>query len=287
MKLSKILVPVDFSQQAAGAVQHAAALARHFGAELTLLHVNPILVPAVTAPLEFSGPIDTGWITELEVQARKKLETFHSAELGLLNVRRAVVTGDPAGRIVEFADREKPELIVMPTHGYGPFRRFLLGSITAKVLHDVACPVWTGAHIQESYGQNTFPSSWKWIGRVMCAIDPATAGPALMWARDIASEFGADLVVLHAVPDLEPKDPAATGAAQATRCVQCLMRNLSVAGEILIEEGDPAKVVQAAALRRNADLVVIGRSPHQGASGRLRTNAYSIVRDSPCPVVSV
>jgi len=287
MKLSKILVPVDFSRQGAGAVQHAAALARHFGAELTLLHVNPILIPAVTSPLEFSGPIDTGWITELEAQARKKLDTFHSTELGLINVRRAVVTGDPAERIVEFADREKPDLIVMPTHGYGPFRRFLLGSITAKVLHDVTCPVWTGAHIQESHGQNPHPAPGSWTGRGMCAIDPRTAGPALTWARDVASEFGADLVVVHAVPELEPKDSSAIGAAQATRCVQCLMRNLSVAGEILIEEGDPAKVVRAAALRRNADLVVIGRSRQEGVSGRLRTNAYSIVRDSPCPVVSV
>jgi nucleotide-binding universal stress UspA family protein len=244
-------------------------------------------VPALTSPREFSGPIDTGWITALESQARRELDTFHSEELDLIHVRRAVVTGDPAERIVEFAHREKPDLIVMPTHGYGLFRRFLLGSVTAKVLHDVDCPVWTGAHIPESYGQKTFPTSWKWIGRVLCAIDPRTGAPALMWARDIAAEFGAELVVVHAVSEAEPKDPAVVGAAQATRCVQCLMRNLSVAGEILIEEGDPAKVVRAAATRRNADLVVIGRSPREGVSGRLRTNAYLIVRDSPCPVVSV
>jgi len=55
----------------------------------------------------------------------------------------------------------------------------------------------------------------------------------------------------------------------------------------LIEEGDPAQVVRAAAIRRNADVVVIGRSPREGVLGRLRPNAYSIVRDAPCPVVSV
>ena len=37
----------------------------------------------------------------------------------------------------------------MPTHGYGPFRRFILGSNTAKVLHDADCPVWTGVHVEE------------------------------------------------------------------------------------------------------------------------------------------
>ncbi len=42
MKLKKILLPVDFSEQGDGAAQQAAALARHFGAGLVLLHVNPI-----------------------------------------------------------------------------------------------------------------------------------------------------------------------------------------------------------------------------------------------------
>lgn len=287
MKLAKILVPVDFSAQGCGAVQHGAALARHFGAELMLLHVNPILVPSLTSPLDFSGPIDTGWITALEAQQRKELDTFHLEELAGIDVRRTVVTGDPARSIVDFAHREKPDLIVMPTHGYGPFRRFLLGSVAAKVLHDVACPVWTGAHIQESTRQRSLRSSWKWIGRVMCAIDFKAPELALTWARDAATEFGAELVVVHAVREFEPKDAAAIGADQAVQHIQCLMRKLSVAGEILIEEGDPAHVVRAAATRRNADLVVIGRSPHEGVSGRLRPNAYSIVRDSPCPVVSV
>ncbi len=247
------------------------------GAGLVLLHVNPILLPALTAPGDFSGTIgtiDSGWITALETQGHKELDTYRQADLSGLDVRKIVATGDPAAKIVEFAHREKPDLVVMPTHGYGPFRRFLLGSVTAKVLHDVEAPVWTGAHLQK-----TSPE-WKRIGRVICAIDLKTPDAALMWAHGFASEFGAELIVVHAVPELE-------SAAQAREHIQCLQRKLSVAGEILIEEGNPAQVVQAAAIRRNADLVVIGRSPREGALGRLRPNAYSIVRDAPCPVVSV
>jgi nucleotide-binding universal stress UspA family protein len=102
-----------------------------------------------------------------------------------------------------------------------------------------------------------------------------------VWARDFASEFKSELIIVHAVH--EPQ----VSAAEAHEYIQCLQRKLSVPGEILIEEGNPAQVVQAAANRRNADLVVIGRSPREGVSGRLRTNAYPIVRDAPCPVVSV
>ena len=245
------------------------------------MHVNPILIPALSVPGDFSGAIDTGWITALEAQGRKGLDTFHQADLTGIEVRKIVVTGDPAASIVEVAHIERPDLIVMPTHGYGPFRTFLLGSVTAKVLHDVEAPVWTGAHLQK------VSSSWSRIGKVMCAIEPQKAEPALVWARDFAAEFGAELIVVHAVHEMEPQDPAVMSAAQAREYIQCLQRKLCVVGEILIEEGDPARVVRAAATRRNADLVVIGRSPREGVLGRLRPNAYSIVREAPCPVISI
>jgi nucleotide-binding universal stress UspA family protein len=282
MKLTKILLPVDFSEQGDGAAQQAAALARHFHAGLILLHVNPIQVAALMLPDAFSGPIDTGWITALEAQGRRELDTYHQSDLAGIDVKKIVVTGDPAACVVDFAHREKPDLIVMPTHGYGPFRRFLLGSVAAKVLHDVDAPVWTGAHLQKSS-----QPMWKRIGKVICAIDLRMAEPVLLWAHDFASEFKAELLIVHAVEEKQPEDSPAISAAQAGEYIQCLQRKLSIAGEVLIEEGNPAQVVQAAANRRNADLVVIGRSPREGVSGRLRTNAYSIVRDAPCPVVSV
>jgi hypothetical protein len=67
-----------------------------------------------------------------------------------MEAKRVVLEGDPARQIVDYAHEEKVDLIVMPTHGYGPFRQFILGSITAKVLHDADCPVWTGVHLEEA-----------------------------------------------------------------------------------------------------------------------------------------
>ena len=61
-----------------------------------------------------------------------------------------VETGDPATAINEYAEAHKVSLIIMPTHGYGTFRRLLLGSVTAKVLHDAKIPVWTAAHAPEA-----------------------------------------------------------------------------------------------------------------------------------------
>jgi nucleotide-binding universal stress UspA family protein len=283
MELTRILLPVDFSEQGDGAAQQAGELARHFDAELILLHVNPIMVPALTPSGEFSGPIDTGWITALEAQARRDLDRYHQADLTGARVVKIALTGDPAGSIVEFAHRGKTDLIVMPTHGYGPFRKLLLGSVVAKVLHDADVPVWTGAHLQRSSR-----SMWRRINRVLCAIDLRSAEAPLLWAHDFASEFKAEIVIVHAVDELEePTDLAASSASQAREQIRCLQGKLSMAGEVLIEKGDAVQVVVAAANRRNADLIVIGRSSRDTALGRLRPNAYSIIRNAPSPVVSV
>src|SRR5579862_2684132 len=146
LELSKILLPVDFSEHGKDAARCAGALARRFGAQLIPLHVQQIYAPDIR---DTHGPIDTGWIATLENRLQHELDSYQELEWSGLNVKGTVITGDPACQIAEYAKRGKVNLIVMPTHGYGRFRRFLLGSVTAKVLHDVSCPVWTGVHLRD------------------------------------------------------------------------------------------------------------------------------------------
>ena len=110
-------------------------------------------------------------------------------ELRNLNVKRVLLYGDPAHEIVKYADSEKADLIVLPTHGYGPFRRFLLGSVTAKVLHDAQCPVWTGVHTEETARLDSVS-----FGRILCALDPWNSDDnALSWAWQFGCEIGAQV----------------------------------------------------------------------------------------------
>ena len=64
-------------------------------------------------------------------------------------------------------------------------------------------------------------------------------------------------------------------------------RQVNIPAHICVGGGDPAAVVHAAAEEHAADLVVIGRGAVADGAGRLRTHSYSIIRQSPCPVVSV
>ena len=285
--LAKILLPVDFSERSLGAARYAKMLADHFRSELTLLHV---LTPPhyEFGALEIGGSMLTELYTNRAAQVEKELETFLAGELAGTESQRVVLEGDPARQIVEYAHENQAGLIVMPTHGYGPFRQFILGSITAKVLHDADCPVWTGVHLEEAAQVQPVP-----LNEIVCAID---LGPqsckALEWAAAMQKEFGARMTVVHAmaasasggqVDERWRRDMELSVRDDLAR----LRQSSGAEAELVIEPGDPPKVVCELAERRHAGLLVIGRGSAAGVFGRLRTNAYAIIRQSPCPVVSV
>ncbi len=76
-----------------------------------------------------------------------------------------LLRSDPAHDIVKMARDRNVDLIMMLTHGYGASYLFLLGSVTAKVLHETDCPVWTGAHLEEP------PAGDFSIRRVLCSVE--------------------------------------------------------------------------------------------------------------------
>lgn len=288
MPLSQILVPVDFSERSTGAARYAEAIMELFGSRLTLLHVLPPPHYEFGA-MEVGGSVLEELFRNRAQQAQRELDAFLAGELPPERVERVLVEGDPASRIVSAAHERQAGLIVMPTHGYGPFRRFILGSVTAKVLHDAGCPVWTGVHLEaDSVTQIRFR-------KVAAAID---LGPqserTLMWAARFAAGVGAQLSLLHATPNLEGQageyfDPDWRKHVEALvrEQVDALQQRLGTQAPLLVDSGDSAAVVRDLAREAGADLLVIGRGSAAGLFGRLRANAYSIIRESGCPVVSV
>ncbi len=283
--LKEILVPTDFSERSVAAARYAKALARHFEAKIVLLYAVPRDHYAMV-------PMDAGvqLFPERIAEAQKDLETFLVKEFPDSAVESVLLDGDPARKIVEYAHTQDVDLIVMPTHGYGPFRRFLLGSVTAKVLHDADCPVLTGVHLEEAPELESI----HW-GRIVCAVDLGPHGPRVLeWAANMASELDAPLTLVHAIPQMETHDGAYFDpnwrqllTNTAADHIEKLQQKVGTRAEVMIESGDTPRIVRCAALRLRAGLLVIGRGSAAGIFGRLRTNAYAIIRESPCPVVSV
>ncbi len=286
--LSRILLPVDFSERSACAARYTRSLATQFGSEIILLHV--LMPPQYEfGTVEVGGSMLAQLYRHRSAQVAQDLEAFETAELSGAAVHRTVLEGDAASVIVKHARDEGAGLIVMPTHGIGPFRRFIIGSNTAKVLHDADCPVWTGVHMEAAPRDCPMHCS-----HVLCAVDLGPqSSKTLCWAARLAARFGARLTLLHVIA-VSPgdDDPAQerwqAGIREASAAELARLRDFVQAdAEIAVEAGDAASTICSAAARVPADVLVIGRGSAAGVFGRLRTNAYSIIRQSPCPVVSV
>ncbi len=281
-KIKKILFPVDFSPAACGAAKYVAAMAGHFQAAITILHVV--------------GIGEHNLAEELLPQRRTRLDAFAADEFKHLDLRRLCFTGsDPAAAIAAEADRWAADLIMMPTHGLGVFRRLLLGSVTAKILHDLACPVWTSIHAESA------PQLEKiHCRRILCALDlNDRTDQVLGWGAWLATQFQAGLGIVHATLDpgtLFPlglqEELTKSVNQRAERTIQELRARLGVqslirARDIFVRSGEPAELIAGAAADFEADLIIIGRHNGSGVRSRLHQNAYSILCNSLCPVISI
>jgi len=290
LQLERILVPIDFSPQSEIAASEAGVLARRFHSRVTLFHVSDfMLVHPLTGPLGFGITPPEALHAEYLSNRQKELNEFGQAALEGVPVRRMVCRGDPAQLIVERARAEQSDLIMMPTHGHGALRRFLLGSVTAKVLHDADCPVWTGPHRADPPAAG--PAQ---IRRVMCAVN---FGPrsqtVIQWAAGFAAEFGADLTVVHSVLDTPPNLPqrymfqwheeAEWGTHEQLRAL--LLDSGIKAETMMASDADVTKGICSAAQQKGADVLVIGRSCARDR--KLGTHTYAIICQAPCRVVSV
>jgi nucleotide-binding universal stress UspA family protein len=138
-KPSQILVPTDFSDESNAAKVYAVMLADAFGATLHVLHVIP-------DPLAMGWGVDAAYLPQLlertEREVRERLDNVLTAdERKKFSARIAVEIGSPVAKILEYADKNGIDLIVMGTHGRGMLERIWVGSVTQGVMQRAACPV--------------------------------------------------------------------------------------------------------------------------------------------------
>lgn len=282
-RLNHILFPVDFSGPSVRIVRDVKAIAEHFHAKLTLLHV----AGAPGLPVYPASAYSAARKQILEKSTRL-MDSFVARHFRSFDLDVAIEQGDPAEVIVDYA-RRRTDLIMLATHGHGPFRRFLTGSVTAKVLHDAVCPVWTAAHTDRA---QPHPSGLRTI---VCGVDCNSDAVALIrWAGWIAGSYGATVKLVHVIPALNETSRNRgevslrryfTERAQAEFDV--IMDHTGFRNKLLLRGGSiPARLAETVR-QEHADLLIVGRGRLRKALGRLRTHSLAIVRESPRPVISV
>jgi nucleotide-binding universal stress UspA family protein len=285
--IKHILFPIDFSDRCCNVVPFVASMARRYSAKVTLLSVVP---PLYYAALGEPGTAVVVDFSELLEDLKARLDCSLIQEFAGVQVDRVAELGDPAKVITEFAHTQGVDLIMMPTHGCGLFRRLLLGSVTAKVLHDAKCPVWTAAHVdQKPCGDQAVCHD------ILCAVDGTPDGVALMQrASELSKDAGATLRLVHVVPEMEgvpssqmDLERSAELRKEAHEALNQQEASAGVDAPICVAGGNVTEAICDEARRHDANLVVIGRGVMHETLGRLRTHVYGIVRQSPCPVLSV
>lgn len=273
-RFQNILFPVDFSSHCEIVAPAVAALARRFGAEVTLFHALDMPSGAYADWEAYLTLVD---VPAIRRHVTRQLDHFLVKEMEGVRTRRLLSDGSAASAIVDCARTHGFDLIAMPSRGLSKFRALLLGSVTERVLHDSACPVWTEAHLEDEAAP---PLEYR---SILCSIDLSQASTGVLrWAHRFADEYGAQLQVIHATEDDWPEV-----RRFHEETYRKLSRDIGLEAPFEVVGGPIARAVEEAARRQRADLLVIGRGHAQGIFGRLRTHAHQLIRQSACPVLSV
>ncbi len=135
--MQKILVAHDGSKSSDKALKKAVELAVNSNGSLTVLSVVPELYLT-----EFSDEDRNRIARTLEEETRQTMEKIRkSLSSKSIEVKMVIRQGDPAEKILETAQKMKVDLIVTGSHGRHGAKKFLLGSVSSKVIDYSKCPV--------------------------------------------------------------------------------------------------------------------------------------------------
>jgi nucleotide-binding universal stress UspA family protein len=281
-----ILLPVDGSAGADAVLEHVGDVALWADATVHLLYVADTSRDSVTV-------VDTTVVDAL-AQEGEEIVDDAAATLDARGVSHGtdVVQGDPAPTIVDYAEKYGCDLVAMPTHGRTGLSRYLLGSVTEKVVRLAGTPVLTARMTPEE--QLTFP----YEGLLVATDGSAPATRAARHGIDLAAALDAELHVLSAVdyeslgPDVRStlSEPDIEGPArEAVDELLAEAEQRGVADAVgHVERGPPAEGILDCVEEHGVHAVVMGTTGRRGVDRVLLGSvAEKTVRSAPVPVVTV
>ncbi len=138
--MDRIVVPVDFSDHSGLIITYGRELASNLGASLDVLHVVEEYSLAQVYGFETLA-VNTPDVFERVLKSLEKLVA--DAPGADVPVKCHAISGNPVEAIIRFAEEKGAGMIVTATHGHSGIKRFLLGSVTERVVRTASCPVFT------------------------------------------------------------------------------------------------------------------------------------------------
>lgn len=294
LRIRKILFPTDFSPAGRPALDEALLWAEVHGAELLLLHVLSLRTADPLNP-EHHFPETEALFARLHELASTEMASLVAAHRERpFAIRETIQAAPEVDRgILDFAEEQDVDLVVMGTHGRRGPAHLLFGSIATEVLRRSPRPVL----VVPSRGER--PAGR--LRRVLAPVDFSVASRfAVDHARVLAGAAGATLELFHVLPDLEvplPMNPAGLGASATVvtdlepAAESALAELVAAPGadcriETRVWHGPPAATILNRAEETGADLIVIASHGHTGLDRLLLGSvAERVARLASCPVL--
>ncbi|MCM2314469.1 MAG: universal stress protein [Thermoanaerobaculia bacterium] len=275
--ISRILAPTDFSELATHALHYAGELAKRTGSELVVLYADPFLPP----PHFTSAQVDSiaSSLAAQKKNAGVELDKYTAANVSMdVRHRTMIVEAHPVSAIVQAAEELDASVIVMGTHGRSGLNRFMLGSVTERVLRESSRPLLTVRPTNRAV--EATPAS----PTILCPVSVSKDARAVLeQAIDFAELVGAKITVVNVGETSESRDDGALREIQSW-----IPERAGVPVSTISLAGNPAEVVVEHARKSNADLIIIGARHRPFAdTTTIGTTTTRITRHAPCPVLTI
>jgi nucleotide-binding universal stress UspA family protein len=293
IRLENILIPTDFSQVSLKALTYGAAMARQFGATLSLLHVvepTPPFTGLEGVPLAVDVSQET---SDAESRMAEYAANYVPSDVAVTSLVRH---GSAAHEISDFAKTHNIDLVIASTHPHNRVSRAMFGGITERIVHQAPCPILIVREREHEFlgdGGGAIE-----IKRIMAPIDfTPCSKKAMRYALAFARQFDSEVFCLHVVEHdkplivLETESYRKSHEIEGANNMNALLRELdgSVKVETATVTGSPHLEIVDAADERQVDLIVIGEHCRTGVFGRfmLGSTADEVVKRAHCPILVV
>ncbi|MGB8062696.1 MAG: universal stress protein [Candidatus Sulfotelmatobacter sp.] len=299
VSVKNVLFATDFSVSSEAALPYAAAICRHFGSTLHIVHVlSDASLLLVTGGVDY---VSMGTIYEdAHTEAKEKLDEIASRLEGIPQ-RSYVRHGQVWRSLNGIIEDNQVDMIVVGTHGRTGLGKLLLGSVAEDILRHAPCPVLTvgpkvsgRAKLPEfpRKGHNLAPLELE-LQQIVLATDFTPSAPHIAQrAVKLAEEFRARLTLLHVIEDYTRLGSRPGPMEEGVRRLQALIpadAALQYPPETVLEFGSPAERILKVAAEREADMIVLGaRSAADIGSTHLPwSSAHHVIAQAHCPVLTI
>jgi nucleotide-binding universal stress UspA family protein len=291
LKIERILCPSDFSDFSERAFDYGLSLARHYNAELFLLHV---VRPVIIGYPEYAIPDSVNeFYGELREHAEEQLREFAKAHAaGGVQAKVAVEEGVVTEWIIGFARENSIDMVVMGTHGRRGVQRLTLGSVTERVLRKAGCPVLAvrrPAHDFVAPGSEEDPVHLRKI--LFCSDFSECSKRALNYALSLAAEYKSELSLLHVLEHLpSPQERDRENDRVLRRLEENVPEEAQGCCKIkpVVRAGKPYEEIVKLAEQDQTDLVIVGvRGRNVLDLAVFGSTTHRVLQLGPSPVLAI